>query len=153
MTALDEIQEASRELAALSRQQRPPSREEVLEALEKLREKISAFIIKVSQLYDSAILLSSYFKSAALAAEVWKDLHENFSFVLEVLERQPKLEPGLDQLIEDSRNVVRNIVEKADQKYRSYAEIAETQADLADCDAIAREGFAILDAEEARIER
>lgn len=41
-----------------------------------------------------------------------------------MLERLPKLEPGLDRLIEDSRNVVRRIVEQADQEHRSYAETA-----------------------------
>jgi vacuolar-type H+-ATPase subunit H len=141
MIAFDEIQKATSDLAALGRQQKPPSREEVLEALEKLREKFGTFIAEVSQLYDSAVLVTSHSRSAAIAAQVWKDLHSDFSFVLQMLERLPKFEHmikdsrnvmrdivekahGLDHLIEDSRNVMRSIVEKADQEYRSYSETA-----------------------------
>jgi hypothetical protein len=124
MTALDEIQKASRDLAALHGREQPPSWEEVLEALEKLREKIRAFIAEVNQLYNAAILLTSNFKSAGLAAEVWKDLHKDFSVVLEVFERLPKLLPETDRVIEESRNVVRKIVDQADQEYRGYHETA-----------------------------
>ncbi len=125
MTALDEIQKATRKLAALSQEGQPPSYEEVLEAIDNLRKNISAFIAEVRQLYRAAILLTSNFKSASLAAEVWKDLHADFAAVLVVLERLPNLDPkGLDQLIEDSRNTVRKIVEQADQEYRSYSETA-----------------------------
>lgn len=124
MTALDEFLKATRELAALGAGEQPPSYEEVLQALENLRKTISAFIAEINQLYDAAILLTSNFKSASLAADVWEDLQADFAAVLVVLERLPKLEPGLDRLIEDSRNVVRRIVEQADQEHRSYAETA-----------------------------
>jgi hypothetical protein len=124
MTALDEIQQASRDLSALGRSDQTPSWEQVLEALEKLREKIRAFIAEVSQIYDAAILVTSKIKGADLAAALWKNLHEDFSTVLEIFERLPKLLPETDRVIENSQNVLRSIVEQADQEYRSYAETA-----------------------------
>jgi len=124
MTALDEIQQATRDLTGLSRREQPPSREEVLEALEKLRGKIRAFIAEVSQLYDATILVTSKIKSADLAAALWKNLHEDFSTVLEMFERIPKLLPDTDRVIEHSQNILRSIVDQADQEYRSYAETA-----------------------------
>ena len=124
MTALDEIQKATLDVTALGRRDQPPSREEVQEALEKLREKIRTFIAEVSQLYDATILVTSKSSSADLAAAVWKDLHAAFADVLVVLERLPKLEPETDRVIQNSRDVVRSIADKADQEYRSYTETA-----------------------------
>jgi hypothetical protein len=149
VTALDEIQKASLELTAVLSKERVPSREEVLQVLEKLREKIFAFIAHARALYDSAILVTSNFKSPGVAAESWEDLHENFAAARDVFERLPMLEPRTDSVIKHAISVLRLTADAAEEKYHSYAGLAE----LENCDAIAREGFALLDAEETSLER
>jgi len=153
MTALDEIQKASRELTTLLSREQALSREELFEALKKYREALHVFVVGVHTLYDSAVLVTSNFSSPRLAAAAWKDLHENFFAVLEVLGRLPMLEPRTNRVIVSSIKDVRFILNLADQKYRTYTELAEAQVELDDCDAIAREGFAMLDTEESRLER
>ncbi len=132
MTALDELQAASFDLFVLTRKEHPPtweevqvaSPEEVQVASAKLREKLSAFIDAMRKLYDSAILVTSEFKSLSLAAEAWKDLHDKFGLWLGVVEQLPMIDPESNSLFKDTIGVMRSIVDQADQEYRSYSETA-----------------------------
>jgi hypothetical protein len=81
-------------------------------------------IAGMRQLNDSASMVTSEFSSASLAADSWKNLHQDFSHALSILERLPMFEPETDSVIKHAIGVARSIVDQADQNYRSYSETA-----------------------------
>jgi hypothetical protein len=76
----------------------------------------------VLALYNAAELLTSNLKSTALAVAAWKELHNNYAGVLSRFTKLPKVEPGIDEVIEDLRKVLRDLEAKSDQEYRAYRE-------------------------------
>jgi hypothetical protein len=102
----------------------PASLAEVVNGLNNLRENISRFRRHVLELYDAAVLVTSSFKTPEMAVTAWKDLHDDYATVLSAFVKAPKIEPGIDGVIDDLRSVLRDLVAKSDQEYRSYRETA-----------------------------
>jgi flagellar biosynthesis/type III secretory pathway protein FliH len=126
MRSLEELQAATRDLAALTRREPPPTWEEFQAARAKLRVNIESLIADMHHLHNSAILVIAEFSTAALAADSWKDLHEHFSRVLLILERIFKrlAEPETDSLLKHAIGVARGIVAQADEEYQRYSQTA-----------------------------
>jgi hypothetical protein len=129
MTALEDpvedIKKLSRDWANAERSTgRTVSLEEVVRSLNNLRERILKFRQYVLALYDAAELLTSSFKSTELAKTAWESLRGDYAIVSTRFEKLPKIEPGIDEVIEDLRSVLRDLVAKSDQEYRSYRETA-----------------------------
>jgi hypothetical protein len=59
------------------------------------------------------------------------------------------MDPEFDSLINEYVAAVREMISRAAQRIVEF----EAKAEVDDCDAIAREGFAMLDEEEAKSER
>jgi hypothetical protein len=102
----------------------PASLAEVVNGLNNLRENISRFRRHVLELYDAAVLVTSSFKTPELAATAWESLRDDYSTVLSAFMKAPKIEPGIDGVIDEFRSVLRDLVEKSDQEYRAYTETA-----------------------------
>jgi hypothetical protein len=96
--------------------------DQVVRELNDTRERIRKFRETVLALYNAAELLTSNFKSTALAVAAWKELHNNYAGVLSRLEKLPRVEPGIDEAIEDLRKVLRDLEAKSEQEYRAYRE-------------------------------
>ena len=128
----------------------PASLAEVVNGLNDLRENISRFRRHVFELYDAALLVTSSFKTPELAAAAWKGLHDDYATGLSAFVKAPKIEPGIDGVIDEVRSVLRDLVKKSDQEYRAYTETAY----LLGAPANARELLeAIKEADSGKLER
>ena len=59
-----------------------------------------------------------------LAATTWEGLHNDYAAVLSRFTKLPKVEPDIDAVIDDLRNVLGDLETKSDQEHRSYKETA-----------------------------
>jgi histone acetyltransferase (RNA polymerase elongator complex component) len=103
---------------------RKVAQEKIRQLLEKMRQRNAAFKKDMEQLYEAARLVTSQSKTASLGAEVWKEISENLSMALVVLNQVPKPHPSFDGLLEEHKALVRDLIDDAEQEYRSYAETA-----------------------------
>jgi hypothetical protein len=149
MTVIEEIENLSRDLQRLKRSdEQSQENEEVVRKFSSLARNVRSLTGTAESLYEAASLLTPQFESTELAASVWEDLHKNFTFVLGVLERLPNLGSDIDTPTEEVRIILRNIVDKVAKAFLEF----DAKAEVDRCDAIAREGFAMMDAEEAKLE-
>jgi len=120
---IEDIKQLSRDWANAERGTgRTVSLEDVVRSLNALRERIQTFRQYVVSLYNAADLLTASFKSLQLAATAWESLRNDYALVSARFEKLPKIEPGIDEVIDDLRRVLRDLEAKSDQEYRAYRE-------------------------------
>lgn len=120
---IEDIKKLSRDWANAERGAgRTVSLEDVVRSLNALRERIQSFRQYVISLYAAADLLTANFKSLQLAATAWESLRNDYALVSARFEKLPKIEPGIDEVIDDLRRVLRDLEAKSDQEYRAYRE-------------------------------
>jgi len=119
-----DIEKLSRAWAAVEQDggSNPVQLNEVVRELNNSREQIIEFRKMVLALYNAAELLTASFKSTALAVAAWKELHSKYASVLNRFAKLPKVEPGLDEVIDELLKVLRDLEAKSDQEYRAYRE-------------------------------
>jgi uncharacterized coiled-coil DUF342 family protein len=143
MTVTEQVENLSRNLEGLRSGEQVTAREEIIRKLSEIFRNLRGLTESSSDLFEAASVLAPQLESAELAVEVWEDIHKNFALVLSVLEGVPKAEPEIDNLIQESRAVFGEFVQKSSKALLDW----DAQAEVARCEAIAREGFAMLDEE------
>ena len=140
----EDVEKLSRDWAAVEQ-----GGDDAVRDLNNKREEIIEFRKTVQALYNAAELLTSNFKSTALAVATWKELHNKYTLVLNRFAKLPKVEPGIDGAIDDLCKVLRELEAKSDQEYRAYRETGH----LLSSPANARELLeSIKEAREGRLE-
>ena len=99
----EDVEKLSRDWAAVEQ-----GGDDAVRDLNNKREEIIEFRKTVQALYNAAELLTSNFKSTALAVATWKELHNKYTLVLNRFAKLPKVEPGIDGAIDDLCKVLRD---------------------------------------------
>jgi hypothetical protein len=148
VTVTEQVENLNRNLEGLRSGEQASAREEIIRRLSEIFRNLRGLTESGSDLFEAATVLAPQLESAELAVEVWEDIHKNFALVFSVLEGIPKVEPGIDNLIEESRALFGEFVQKSSKAILDW----DAQSEVARCEAIAREGFAMLDEEEAKLD-
>jgi hypothetical protein len=143
MTVTEQVESLSRAVAELRDEEQAAAREEIWRKLAAITRDLSHLTDHAMGLYEAASVLAP--ETAEMAVEIWDSLHRNFASVSTVLERIQKIYPGL---VETQRETIRDLIQKSALAVLEW----DAKAELDRCDTIAREGFAMLDAEEAKLE-
>jgi hypothetical protein len=144
MTVTEQVESLSRDVEELRSVEKEAERKEIIRKLSSIIRDLRRLSESASEVYGAATVLAPRLESAELAVEVWEDIRKNFEHVFAALERVPKVEPGIDNLIEESAIIFHDLVQKSSKAVLEWG----AKAELDRCDALAIEGFAILDAEE-----
>jgi ElaB/YqjD/DUF883 family membrane-anchored ribosome-binding protein len=149
-TVASDIEKLSRDWAAVKKgDRRSVSLEEVVRSMNRLRENLSSFRKHVLKLYSAAELLTSEIMSTPVAAEAWEDLHSVYAAVLDRFMNLPKIEPEIDELIDELRGVLRDLEARSDQECQAYRETGHLLSSEANARVL--EG-SIKEAREGRLE-
>jgi hypothetical protein len=128
MNFLEEIKELSRQ-TTLSNQERLRglSDDALAEKMAVLRDSLLDAFGEAQRLYTSADFAARS-NEAETGAYVWKETRTILSNLLNDWQNVPKMDdPQIDGIVEHYCKVLRNLLEKADQEFRSYSEKARAE--------------------------
>jgi hypothetical protein len=113
MTVAKQLENLSRDVEELRNDEDALAPVETIRKLSSIIRNLRRLSESASELYGAATVLAPRLESAELAVEVWEDIYKGYAHVSDVLERVPKVEPGIDNLIEESCGIFRDLVQKS----------------------------------------
>jgi hypothetical protein len=123
---LEEIKERSRQTNVLNRERlRGLSADDLAEKIATLRDSLLDAPGEAQTLFMLADIAARLNEASEIGASVWKETRTTLSNLLNDWQNVEKmLDPQIDSIVEHYCKVLHDLVEKADQEYRSYAETA-----------------------------